>query len=1273
MSRATILITLCATLAFAQGSTTGEIRGVVRDPSGAIVPGASVKAKDAATGVEKTAASSADGVFVLLSLQPGSYQLTVTAQGFQTAKYDGINVLTGRVIDVAVEVKVGTLSETVEVTGAATALETTSNQVSTTVTTTYIQELPFSGRDVLNFALLMPGSQSIDTGRTSTFNGLPNASLNISVDGVNNNSQRFKTGGTSFFEFAPSRLDAVDEITVTTAGSGADAGGEGSMQVQFTTKRGTDVYHGKIFEQFQNEDLNANRYFSNLRGLPIAKVRNNNFGGNFGGKLVPFIPYLRNRLFFFVNFEALPQPGSTSQSTTILTPDAQAGKFTYIRTDGQSQTVNLLQAASAAGLPNAIDPTVAGILSQVNSSQSSASNFLPISGKPFSQTMFWNQTTKTLTLYPTARVDYQISDKITWHASWNLRYQNITGSQPPYPGSPNTWPNGYKITTYTAANNLDWAITPHMMNNFTVGVQSNGEYFYQGSDPHQWAPQGNRVVVLPQFNGTTLANPIPGAGFTPFIRNNPVIPDLTDNLNWVRGRHRFTIGGKILHTSFYETSYGSAGVPTFNLGLAAGDPAATAIQNALPAISTSNGDLTNAQNLYALLTGRLSSVSVSTNINENTKKYSQYDPVTQRFAFTTGALYFQDSFRWSPQLTLNYGLRWEFDGAIHNTNGIDTQPDPASFFGPSTGPFQPGSLGGNQNPAFVVTTDPYRRDFRNASPNFGFAFNPDRHDGFLGRLLGGKRTVIRGSYSIQHYNEGLNAISNLLSNNPGTTQSGTLQASSAAGASTFAYGLGLATPGVPAITSTPAAFTSSFPQSLSTFSSGLSYINPELRSPYVQNWSFGIQRELGKNFVVEGRYIGNKATHLWHTYNMQETNIFENGFLQQFVQAQANLAINIANGRGNSFANNGLVGQAALPIFDAAFGARGSQAALAASSGYGNSTYVTNLQQGVAGTLASSLAGTISTYCRMVGNNFGPCATNGYNAPGPFPINFFRPNPFVTGLTYQDDNDNSNYNGMQLEIRKLIPTWGLTFRVNYTWSHTLSNLYNSGGQTGTTQVHTLRNQHLDYGPTPFDIRQSFQTYFTYDLPVGRNRLLNVQNRLLDRIVGGWSVGGLYRITSGLVQQVNGGRNTVNVNNTSTTTGTQSGVVLGQGVTISQLQHDLNTTVSANAAGNLVSAAKIGSNFQADLSYLAPASTPGVFNNFLYVYGPRTFVMDMSLNKEVPIRGERWKFGFQLLALNFLNHAVFPMATTNPTSSTFGQITNTFNSPRNVQLRAYMSF
>ncbi|HKE22724.1 MAG TPA: carboxypeptidase-like regulatory domain-containing protein [Bryobacteraceae bacterium] len=1271
---------VAAQLSFAQVTTTG-IHGVVRDPSGATIPNASLKLRDMATGIEKAGAANSEGTFVFVNLVAGTYSLTASAPGFQNKMLDNLVVDTGRTTDISVQMAVGSTTESVEVSAAMAQLETTTNEVGTTINNKAIQDLPYASRDALQFSLLMAGNAAANdpSGRNSTFNNLPNASLSITLDGMDNNSERFKSGGTSFYSFAPMRIDAIEELTVSTAGLGSDASGMGAMNMRFTTRRGTDQYHFSAGEQFANEDLNSNSFFKNLLGQPISKTRQNNPYGSIGGPLVPFVPALKHKLFFFAYFEAQPQPGSTTLNTTVLNADAQKGIFDYIGTDNQPHSVNLLQVAAQNGQPSTVDPTIASIFGVINGSQAKATNFVGITGQPYWQTMYWTQGTNTLYLFPTARVDYQITPKVAWHGTWNLRYENISGSAPPYPGLDQyAFTNGYKITTYVASNAVDWTITPHMINSAMIGIQSNGEFFYQGSDPHQWAPYGNRRFTFPTAsNGSGLiASPIPST--LPFIRNNPVY-QFKDDLNWLKGKHTILMGGIVKHSSFYETSYGSAGVPGYTMGIASADPIGATLQAALPAINTQNGDLTNAQALYAVLTGRLTGISASTNVDEHSHQFAEFQPVTQRFAFTYGGLYIEDSYRVTPNFTLNYGFRWEMDGPIQSTNGIDGSPTADSFYGPSTGLFQPGVLNGNLNPSLVQLNVPYKSSLVNPAPNFGFAWNPNG-SGILGKLLGRNKTVLRGGYSISYYNEGMNAISNVLSGNRGSSQS----IAATAGGPGFPYGgVSLSSP-APPLTVTPATW--GYPIPLSNYAlvnpPGLYYVNPGLKSPYVQSWNFGIQRELPSRVVLEVRYLGNKSTHLWHYQNVNEVNIFENGFLPQFIQAQQNLNVNVANGKGNTFINNGLPGQAAIPIFDTAFGANGTNPALATGSGYASSTFITDLQQGLAGTLAGSLASTSSPtyYCRLVGSKFGPCAAQGYTANTPYPINFFTPNPYAGSLNYQDDNGNTNYNALQVEARKNL-THGLSGTVNFTYSHGLGNMLNASDQTATYQWFTMRNGNLSYGPSPFDHRFALNGFWTYDLPFGKGRAIPLTNGVLDRVLGGWTLGGIEQIATGSVFLLSSARGTVNTFNTGSGQ-VGSGVVLGSGLTANQLRTDLTTIPNMNKVVNGALISNVGSivqtNGQPNSAYYGPAATPGAFGDFIYMYGRPTFSLHMSLDKAVRIR-EHLTMGFRLEALNFLNHPFFNIGNTSPTSTSFGQVSSTYAASgsssynRVVLLRAYMSW
>ncbi|HXF06774.1 MAG TPA: carboxypeptidase-like regulatory domain-containing protein [Blastocatellia bacterium] len=1247
----------------AQVRTTGDIRGRVFDPTGATVPGVSLQVKDLATGEIRTTTSDAIGTFVFLNLKSGVYELTASLTGFQTAVLPRVVVETARTTDVDVHLTVGALSETVEVTATSTpVLETTSNTISQTVPNDYVQKLPLAGRNTLPFAVLMAGAQTPGTNtRDSTFNGLPNASMNISIDGMNNNSQRWKSGGTSFFGFAPTRLDAIEEVSISTTGLGADAAAGGAMTIRFTTKRGTNEFHGKIFHQIENDALNANSFFNNARGLPKSKVRNNDFGGNLGG-YIP-LPFTRKRLYFFVNFEANPVPSTFIASQAILTPEAQRGIFKYIGTDNQVYSVNLLEIAERAGYPGRIDPTIQRILDLINSTVSKGT-LLPSTTNLNQVTLQWRQEDYSGAYYPTARLDFQITPTLAWHGSWNLRHQQFDG-EPLYPGLADKenrllWANESNVTTYVASNVLDWNITPNILNTFTFGVQSNLENFNNHATPFVWRDQG-----IPRLGLPLITHPIPTG--LPFPRNNPVW-SISDTVSWVRNKHTFTFGMSYLYTSMYETAYGFAGIPSYNLGVVAADPVTAVLSGSnLPRIRSS--DLSTAWALYALLTGRLSSVSGSRNVDEKTKQYRDFAPVIRRQAYSTGGVYFQDSYRVSPSLTLNYGLRWEISGTHRNTNGIYTDPGFEHLLGPSRQLFRPGVLDGVQDPQLFQRAVPYKSDKVNPAPNFGFAWNPSIERGILRALFGsGRKTVIRGGYGINYYDEGMNMLQFSLGNNPGLTQS-------------FVYQPGMPgfSPGGLLLNSVlntslpfsvnPPSFSFPMSQSLFTFVSGIAAFKPFMHTPYVQSWTLSIQREIAPSTVLEARYVGNKSTHIWRTYSLAETNIFESGFLREFINAQNNLAISIAQGRGNRFDNQGLPGQVPLPLFEAAFGARGSQPALPAGSGFANGTFINQLRQGAAGALANTLATNNIYFCRLVGSAFAPCAALGFNAPGPYPINLFRANPFVTNTRLVDDNQWSTYHGLQIELRRSFSS-GLTLNANYTWSKALGDYFGVPDSDNSEDYWTLRNRNLNKAPSPFDLRHTFTAFWTYELPFGRGRrFASGVNGVVDRIIGGWTLSGITRLNSGRVFRLVSGRSTFN--NLA-----DSGIIL-KNISLSELQKKIRQfSPGPNRNAYHVDPALVGPDGRANPQFFDFPTTPGQFGQFIYLYGTPLVVNDLALLKEIPLK-ERLKLSLQFEATNAFNHPVLNVGSLGGTlsidSTSFGQTAGTLVGPRNIQIRAHITW
>src|SRR5215471_4567044 len=351
---------------------------------------------------------------------------------------------------------------------------------------------------------------------------------------------------------------------------------------------------------------------------------------------------------------------------------------------------------------------------------------------------------------------------------------------------------------------------------------------------------------------------------------------------------------------------------------------------------------------------------------------------------------------------------------------------------------------------------------------------------------------------------------------------------------------------LPPFVAFPLQYQDVWPQSDFTFgTTGFSTMRDYLHMPYVQSWNIGVQREISKDMVVEARYLGNRSTHAWRTYNLNEVNTVENGFVNEFKNAQKNLAINQATNGVNSFANNGLPGQVPLPLFDAMFGARGSQQPLPASQGYTNGTFVNNRQLGEAGRMAQSLASNINYACRLYGSTFGPCATRGFDAPGTQPINFWYANPFATGGALQlvDDDSFTRYNAMQLQLRRRYAQ-GVTANVNYTLGYNRANTW-ADNATQTANYQTLRDKSLNTGPSPFDVRHVLQAYGTYDLPFGKDRHFDIGNPILNGIVGDWVIGGILTAQSGSPFRLSSGRQTVNQDD--------AGVVLAPGVSVADLQ------------------------------------------------------------------------------------------------------------------------
>jgi hypothetical protein len=1260
----------------AQVLTTGGISGSVIDQSGGVIPDARVTISDPSTGFTRTTTSNAAGLYTFSDLQPATYRLKVSAKGFADAVVKDVVVEAAHTIDLKVEMKVGATTQVVEVSAQAQVLETTSNTLSTTISPEAIQDLPLEGRDALQFAQLVAGATTGGQERYTTVDALPAAAINITVDGANDNFQRYRSTTTGFFTAAPLRIGAFDELTVSSDQLTADAGAEGATTIKFVTKRGTNTLHGNAFWQAENSVFNANSYTLNAENIKKPSSRLNDFGGSLGG------PFWKNKIFFFVNYESESQPGKYGDATQVFTnggvgASAEAGDFTYETANGGEKTVNLLTIAGANGFPSTVNSVTAGLLSQINK-YTAKGTLLPgeyssVSGgtaggancclMPVTNTLAWVQPYLSQLRYPTARLDYQITPKIAFHFSWDLQWFQLSGP-PNYPGNP-LQSGSWKATYFTTSSGLDWTITPHLVNQFTYATESTIEQFNPTTKGDPFAAQAEEVI-----NPPLGVNPVIPGFILNAPRNNPVW-QFIDNVTWSHGNHTFTLGGSTRISTMFETEIYNP--PTYNTGIVNTDPAIAMFNSTnFPGINTGNNNqqLAAAESLYAFLAGRISGVSGFNEVDSTTGQYKIEGKLIDRERQTVGGFYFQDSWRVKPHFALNYGLRWQLSGALTSTDNYWTSPDYADLLGPSSGLFQPGTLNGVQNPAIELRPHPYSADLKEPAPNVGFAWNPDIKGGFLGKLFGGSNTVIRGGASISYYDEGWATVENSFYTNPGGGQSVYLEPSLNFTPGSLSLG-----GTIPPLQAFPSNFKTAFPLPEADFTFAyqpFDTVDPKIRSPYTESWNFGIQRKLPGNNVLEVAYVGNHVLHSWLQYDLNEVNIFENGFLNQFKAAQANLAANA----GATFADNtGVSGLTPTPIFDTAFAGQ--------ASAFTNSTFIYDLQSGQAGALAGALASNYSYFCNLVGgnSNFTPCAGSG--GAGTYPINMFQANPYATGelLELLSDPGSSTYNALQVQWKH--PSGhGLMLAANYTYSHALTNRWLGDYYTSDEVQYnftTLRNLGLNKGPSPYDLRHQFKAYFTYALPFGKGRQFQTGSRVLDNIFGGWTGGSIIRASSGLPFKLMGGQNTYNYSFATYPDASDSGVVLN-GITLGQLRNNIGVYPGPSP---YVPTVAINPQFlAAHPNAILPESTPGALGQISYLSGPKIFDVDFSLKKEFPIY-ERLHLDLWAEFLNAFNHPIWaipgvtggpgqPADFMNVSASNYDSL-GLVNNPRTIEFRLQLSF
>jgi len=882
-------------LAWSQTGTT-SLRGTVTDSSGAAVSGAKVTLSSAERGFERTTTTGGTGGYEFLQLPPDTYQLTVEMTGFRKSEQRQIQLLVDTPASVNVKLEVGAATELVEVNAEAATINTTDASIGNAFNEVQVKELPMEGRNVPDLLTMQAGvtyfghreslnEQTNDT-RNGAVNGAHSDQTNITLDGVDVNDQ---VNGYAFSSVLPVTLDSMQEFRVTTTNYGADAGRSSGAQVSLVTKSGTNAFHGSLYEYMRNTYTSANDYFvkaselaSNSPNIPPKLIRNI-FGGSVGG------PVLKNRLYFFVNYEAARQREEESDVRIVPSDSLRQGTIKYEclpsadpvncttsnanvigSVPGSPDLLVALTATQIQGMdPHSIGPDAViccGQGSYFNSfprandnSQGDAYNFL---GYRFRGPIPTNKN------WYIARLDYKLNASGTHTLFWRGALRNDTQFGAPYlPGTPPLtslldYSKGFTLG-YTAA------LRPTLLNNF-----------HWGYTRQSWGQPGNNDSTPAIFFRGLNDNSTPNNSSEAVTRGEDfrsTVENFVDDVSWSRGKHTIQFGTILRFIRSPRNNFINSfpnGVTNVSALDTAGfantpspfDPA----NNGYPAVDN------NFNNQYdystIALLGMVTEYNAFFNFQKDGTALPVGAPVPRHWGFDEYEFYIQDSYRMKPNLTVNVGLRyslfsppWETTGlevaptfsmgqwfkqrAQNMLNGIPSSADPVVSF----------DLAGAAN----GKNGYYGWDYHNFAPKISFAYTPRPEGGWLRSLVGdGDKTVIRGGFGIAYDHIGPGLLTSFDQNGSfGLSTNLTNQVlPTAVNAPRLTSLTAVPTTLFDGVTPfAPATPTGGFPYTPPSAGSGLGIfwgLDDQIKTPYSYTLDLSIGRELSKGLSLEVSYVG---------------------------------------------------------------------------------------------------------------------------------------------------------------------------------------------------------------------------------------------------------------------------------------------------------------------------------------------------------------------------------------------------------------------------------
>ncbi len=1158
---------------------SGSLAGTVEDASGASAPGVQILVLNQETGSKYPATTNERGGFYVGNLESGLYTVTATKQGFRVSSVKDVKVDTAKETSLPpVRLEVGAVTESVTVdAGATTLVNTSSADVSNTIYTQDINGLPLQDRNPLSMVAMQPGVSSAYNGGSSTVNGLRPTDSNMTLDGIN--IQDFVRTNDLNVALNLPFLGQVGEIEVTTSNSDVTMGG-GASQVTMRTPSGSNTWHGEGFWENRINNLAANQWFNNADGVAKPRLLLNQFGGNLGGHII------KNKLFFYFFNEEYRLIQQTTNTDTILTPSARAGNFTYHEANGSLGTINVLTVAGYSA-----DPTMTALIGKLPA----AGNTSVVGDGNNTTGFLLNRSNNNNNNNVGGRIDYNLDAKNVINGTYS--YNNNVLLRPDVDTTFSVTPAAMQVVG-TNFMSVGWRYTPtpSLTNEVRFGF-SRGLVAFKDSNNGTIGP-GEFFVTLPN---TYFTNPVDT--FEPQGRNENSYAFL-DNAIWNHGSHTIRFG--VQSNLFHVFSYNSAGiVPTYTLGISTAQTKALTTSQFPGGVNST--DFANANNLLATLAGITSTAAQTFNVTTPTSGYVNGATNGRHYPYDSLAAYVGDQWRIRRNLTVNYGVRWEYEGRFDESNGL--------ILGPQITGNPISTLLSNATVNFIggsAKQPTYNRDLHSFAPNLGIAWDP-KGDG---------KTSVRAGFSINYVND--NAIlagNNAAANNPGLSSSVSL-------ASLTATLANKATVGVPTFTEPQ-----TFSQELANFgpATATELINPNLATPYVQQWNLTIQHEFKGHTFMSASYVGNHATKLSRVLDLNQT-LLPPAYLTDFKNARSNGFLSQAAGLGfNPAFNSAVAGSVPLPYF----------ATLASGGLLTNATVKSNIQLGEAGNLAS-------VYVQSGLDNAN-----------------FLPNPNIFVADYLTNDADSHYEALQFEVKRPVGS-SLFFDSSYVWSKAITNSTPLNSQTNVDPLLDNANPGLATTLSPYNLPWSWKGYMRYNLPAGGAHAFHFNNKVANQIISGWNIAPVMSFQAGAPFSILSTRGTLNRNGRSANETADTSLTAGQVKSLLGVFYKGSTVYGINPS---VINPSNGEGVAADALPFVPfngevftnpgAGQVGILSPFFFT-GPKFFDLDFAVTKDTRIH-ERLVLQFRASFFNLFNTVNFSnpsAANSNINSTTFGQISST---------------